>query len=493
MRNNISLLSTAILSIFATNAHAKIYTDQIVLDNLGEDICRSGYRPLERHEALEHKNAIIGIMGKWQITGLKDDWVIMGPGYEGEIKSQKSEHTFCHPIKQQSEIPDYPTIVVSEGTNSEGEEVAVQYELVHDRQNFVRPLSYLAYYLGYAWVGGDNGKYVGEDMGIKSVGDTWEIQGNSTDSCSGYRCDEKTKITVSNFAYTVNDKKFWHGEVKESERELVDTVYATARNKSDKPQQIVVDLGIVESTNWSKTDNFGFAQQVKTENEFIWPLVGKTKLSITLDANQSFSDSQGETTSKNVTLQARPMVPAESEMPVKIELYRSSISYPYKFDADISYDVNFNGFLRWSGNAWYDQPKDRPYKSHTFTFGRGSEDSADIRYQWNHRYIPGKVQWWDWSWAIRENGLDNMQNAVGGSLRPFSSYVSGQFHAEAQYAGTIEIGEAGPIGIIDDLQLEPKDVTTHRVGDIEVTTNFNADKLSALGFKDAKMNIYLAD
>ena len=81
MRNNISLLSTAILSIFATNVHAKIYPDQIAYEQLGEDICRSGYRPLKRHEAIEQKNAILNLMGEWQITGLKGDWVIMGPGY----------------------------------------------------------------------------------------------------------------------------------------------------------------------------------------------------------------------------------------------------------------------------------------------------------------------------------------------------------------------------------------------------------------------------
>ncbi len=56
MRNiNISLLSAAILSTFATGTQAKIYPDQIVLDQLGEDVCRSGYRPLVRYEAEEQK------------------------------------------------------------------------------------------------------------------------------------------------------------------------------------------------------------------------------------------------------------------------------------------------------------------------------------------------------------------------------------------------------------------------------------------------------
>ncbi|UTZ37629.1 aerolysin family beta-barrel pore-forming toxin [Vibrio campbellii] len=486
---NISLLSAAILSTFATGAQAKTYPDQIVLDQLGEDVCRSGYRPLDRYEAEEQKSALLTRMGQWQITGLKGDWVIMGPGYNGLIKRDlPNGKTFCYPDEKQSEIPNYSAIAVPEGG-----EIDVQYELVTDRSYFVRPLSYLAHYLGYAWVGGNNSQYVGEDMKIDRVGDGWVIQGNNSGSCSGYRCGEKTKITVNNFAYTLNDKNFWHGEVIESERELVDTVWATARNYSNTPQQIVVDLKLTESTNWSKTNSYGFAQQVKTENEFKWPLVGKTKLSITFDANQSFSNSNGASTSKDVTLQARPMVPANSELPVRIELYRSTISYPYRFNADISYDVNFNGFLRWSGNAWHTHPDNRPYRSHTFTMGRGSEQSADIRYQWDHRYIPGEVKWWDWSWAIREAGLGSMQYATGASLRPFHSYVSGDFYAESQYAGTIEIGQPSPLGLRDRSTDNLSGGATQRVGDVEVTTNFDASKLSALGFEGAQMSIQAAD
>ncbi len=35
--------------------------------------------------------------------------------------------------------------------------------------------------------------------------------------------------------------------------------------------------------------------------------------------------------------------------------------------------------------------------------GTISEEQANIRYQWDHRYIPGEMKWWDWSWAINAN------------------------------------------------------------------------------------------
>ncbi|MEZ8286503.1 aerolysin [Vibrio splendidus] len=487
---NRSLLATAVLSVLSTGVNAKVYPDQIVFDQLGEDVCRSGYRPLDRYEAEEQKSALVARMGTWQITGLKGNWVIMGPGYHGEIKQSNSSSTFCYPNNDQSEIPNYSAKAVTEGS-----EIDVEYDLVNNRNDFVRPLSYLAHNLGYAWVGGNNSKYVGEDMTINRSGDSWVIQGNNSGSCDGYRCNEKTKITVDNFTYTVNDNNFWHGDIVESDRELVKTVYATARNRSNIAQQVVVDLKVDESTNWSKTNSYGFSESVQTENTFKWPLVGETKLTIKLEANQSFAETNGNSTSEQVTLQARPMVPANSELPIRVELYRSTISYPYRFNADISYDVEFNGFLRWGGNAWHTHPDNRPYKAHTFTMGRSSNESADIRYQWDHRYIPGETKWWDWGWAIKEAGLSSMQYATGGSLRPFHSYVSGDFNAESQFAGTIEIGQATPItnSVRSKRSVDSVNETTERIGDIEVTTNFDADELSDLGFEGAEMNISVVE
>ena len=127
--------------------------------------------------------------------------------------------------------------------------------------------------------------------------------------------------------------------------------------------------------------------------------------------------------------------------------------------------------------------------------GRGGEKSADIRYQWDHRYIPGETKWWDWGWAIKEAGLSSMQYATGGSLRPFHSYVSGDFYADSQFAGTIEIGQATPItnSLRSKRSVDSVNETTERIGDIEVTTNFNADELSDLGFEGAEMNISVVE
>ncbi|EAS65755.1 hypothetical protein VAS14_10599 [Photobacterium angustum S14] len=126
--------------------------------------------------------------------------------------------------------------------------------------------------------------------------------------------------------------------------------------------------------------------------------------------------------------------------------------------------------------------------SYTFTVGRGSDKPTNIPYQWEHRYIPNEVQWWDWTWAINEIGLGNIQSALGMSLRPFHSFVSGDFSAESQYAGTMDIGKAQPI---DKSSLSLKDnVTTLRAGNVEVTSNFDADELNSLGFTNVELSVH---
>jgi len=99
------------------------------------------------------------------------------------------------------------------------------------------------------------------------------------------------------------------------------------------------------------------------------------------------------------------------------------------------------GFLRWGGNAWYTHPENRPTWEHTFAVGPFRDKASSIRYQWDKRYIPGEVKWWDWNWTISEYGLSTMQNNLGRVLRPIRSAVTGDFYAESQFAGDIEIGQ----------------------------------------------------
>ncbi|MCZ8499403.1 hypothetical protein O9929_21190 [Vibrio lentus] len=65
-------------------------------------MCRSGYRPLDRYEAEEQKSAGRSYVGAADHRAERN-WVIMGPGYHGEIKqSEAAGPTFCYPNNDQS-------------------------------------------------------------------------------------------------------------------------------------------------------------------------------------------------------------------------------------------------------------------------------------------------------------------------------------------------------------------------------------------------------
>lgn len=383
------------------------------------------------------KGNLVSRMGQWQITGLANRWVIMGPGYNGEIKQGTAGETWCYPNSPISgEIPS-----LSAWNIPAGDEVDVQWRMVHDKDYFIKPVSYLAHYLGYAWVGGNHSPYVGEDMDVTRLSDGWLIKGNNDGGCSGYRCGEKSSIKVSNFSYTLEPDSFSHGQVTESGKQLIKTITANATNYTDLPQQVVVTLKYDKATNWSKTDTYSLSEKVGIKKTFQIPQVSSTEYSVEISSTQSWAEQKGGATTETVSVEARPTVPPHSSVPVRVALYKSNISYPYEFKAEVNYDLTMKGFLRWGGNAWYTHPTNRPTWEHTFAVGPFRDKASSIRYQWDKRYIPGEVKWWDWNWTIGEYGLSTMQSNLGRVLRPTRSAVTGDFYAESQFAGDIEIGQ----------------------------------------------------
>jgi hypothetical protein len=403
--------------------------------------------------------------------------------------------------KGDTSIPYLPPIGIKAG-----EELDIQYALVNNHKEFVVPLSVLAHNLGYAWVAGNHGKHVGEDMTVQQMGDAWVIQGNNDGDCDGYRCGEKTKITIDNFKYTLNPGEFKHGEVLETEQEVIKTISAVATNKTSVKQTVEVVLHAEEVTTWSKEGEYGLTEFVQTQNKFKWPLVGTTGFAVTISPDQSWKDTNGGQMKKDVKYKGVATIPPHSTVPVRLELFRSSISYPYSIGVNISYDATFEGFLRWSGNAWHTHPEDRPHRKHTFTIGRKSDESgestffarnigesADIRYQWDHRNSLAGEKWWDWNWSIHEYGMDNMRYWTGHVLRPFHTYIEGTFKADSQFSGDVEFGK--PVKLkanarsssISEAQINAASYTPS--DGVHITSDIDADELDSLGLSNAELTI----
>jgi hypothetical protein len=398
-------------------------------------------------------------------------------------------------------IPKLPPIGIEAG-----DELDVLYAMINNHKEFVVPLSVLAHNLGYAWVAGNHGVHVGEDMTVQQMGDAWVIQGNNDGDCDGHRCGEKTKITIDNFKYTLNPGEFKHGEVLETEQELIDTISATAINKTDDKQVVEVEMHAEVVTTWSKDAEYGLNEQVTTSNTFNWPLVGSTDFAVNINADQSWKNTHGGQKKEDVKYLAKVTVPAHSAVPVRLQLFRSSISYPYSIGVNISYDATFEGFLRWSGNAWHTHPDDRPHWKHTFTIGRKSDESgdstyfarnngnsADIRWQWDHRDSPVQEKWWDWNWSIHKYGMNNMQYWTARVLRPFHSYIVGTFKADSQYAGEVEFGKAVSLKTkakASSVSEGHATAATYSPSDgVYMTSDFDADELESLGFSNAEFTI----
>lgn len=81
-----------------------------------------------------------------------------------------------------------------------------------------------------------------------------------------------------------------------------------------------------------------------------------------------------------------------------------------------------------------------------------------------------------------------MQYAAGASVRPFYSHVSGQFSAESQYSGMIDIGTEHSIDSFNAMT-PSGDYTIYYAGDIKVLTDFDRAALAELGYNSAQLTI----
>jgi len=460
-----------------------IYPDQLTLESLGTGICSANFRAINKSEAEIYRNEIVTKMGKWQITALADGWVIMGPGYSGEIKRGSASNTWCHPKEPLTEIPTLSTTYVNPGSKAQ-----IEWNLVNQKALFIKPLSYLAHYMGFAWLGGNRSSYVGEDMEVTKVDGGWEIKGYNGGDCSGYRCDEKTAIKVSNFEYVMDTESYRvTGDIVTADKELESTVSVPALNDTSVTQIQVVTVEYDTEVNWSKTNDYSVSESVTLSNTWKSPSVtggADTSLSVTIAAEQAWGTSNGGNVSKRVAVQARTNIPPYTSLNVKVDLYKASVSYPYEFDADIAYNLDINGFMRWGGNALLSHPEDRPTDNANFVIGRWAGEDKSIEYQWEHRYIQGVNTKWDWPWMIDQTSLSTMQYWLSNILRPKKTTLSGHFYADSQFAGNVYFGDERPI--TQSLQIENR--AKRSLNGLSNSENLKK-QLEDAGFKNVNVKI----
>jgi hypothetical protein len=472
---------------------AAIYPEQLT-NSSGQ--CANDYRALEKSEAERYHDVIVEKMTRWQITALADNWKIAGRGYDGKIQRGTAGNTWCYPKSPKVDIPTRSALYVPAGSTYQVED-----ELMAEKDNFIKPLSYLAHYMGFAWVGGNGSNYVGEDMNINlGSNHTYEIKGSNDGSCSGYRCGEKSTITVSNFQYVMDVDSFAADENRVvTDKELIQTIMGTGANHLSIPQIMVVHLEYSEGTDWSQSNDTSLSGAVTLQNTWKSPSVtggADTSVSVTVTAGHTWGESNGKSDTKRVKVGYRTTVPAYTQVDASIELYKATVSYPYEFDADISYDLAINGFMRWGGNALLTHPENRPNETANFVIGRSATEEKSIEHQWEHRNVSGVNKKWDWPWMIQQNGLSTIEYYLSQILRPLKTTINGTFSAEKQYAGQVVWKNERPL-----LQSQNKEQSTamlsrnkRSTSDISANDNNSTSdsirqQLEDAGFKDVKVSV----
>ncbi|MHC6799275.1 aerolysin family beta-barrel pore-forming toxin [Vibrio antiquarius] len=438
------LLPLAYVSSAQSSDNSSFYPELVNIHyNLGAESCKDGFRPVTRSEALRFRESIMNKLGKWSYASLADGWIIMGPGYNGEIKRAQSSSTTCYPLNANTSIFDFAPVYVNDENRTK---YRVEWALLNDWDNFIKPAAYLADYMGYAWVGGPALTEAGRDMSVSwdQAANAWKIRGNDG-PCSGYRCEDKTTITVKDFSYTMDPGSFKvDGAINSANERLLNTISSTAINRTSIPQQYVIDISYNSTKSWSQHNEYGFSQEIAVTTTFKSPEVTggvDNSVSVKIGATQSWGDSSGGEESTRVTVQGRPVVPANSALKVLLDVYSADVSYPYVFDADVSYELGFEGFMKWGGNGLMSHPTDRPNQSSSFAIGRYAGDEKSLEHQWDHRDIPGMNTIWDWNWIAKENGLYDVRYILGKVLSPKKAKVKGQFYAQDQYVGNLKFEE----------------------------------------------------
>ncbi|AZN35174.1 aerolysin family beta-barrel pore-forming toxin [Iodobacter ciconiae] len=407
--------------------------------------CDAGYRLLTVDNARVLHSWLLNKMGPWDIIALADGWVIMGLKHKGQIKKDPviPQDAWCtlNTPSLKPTIPVYEPIFYPESN-----EALFEWTLVN-QEDFFKPLSLLAHYFGFAWVSGINSSYVGDGMVISRSASpgSYQISGFNQGRCTGYRCKERTSMVIDNFHYAIDDKTFKAGPISKSNKRIINTTSEIVINESSYTQKSSITLSYSQLSNWSKTDTYELGEKIKAKQGFEWPLVGETELSIEIAANQSWASLKGGSDSKTIVKTALITVPPFSQQEVFLETFLAEIEYPYSFDANVSFDITYSGFMRYENNALLSHSQDRPTIKKKYTIGRSSESLSNLEYQYSNPGYGDTGDYWDWRWMIDTYGKTNIEDVLASITQPLRTKITGVFSAKSTFGSTLRYGPTMPL------------------------------------------------
>jgi hypothetical protein len=370
-------------------------------------------------QSLAPGNYDIGALtiGNDQLSSLKvpAGWTVKlyrDAGFQGTMRSFTSDTGFVGEDfnDQTSSIqviagPDYPP------PQSGGFQLAaapdaesLKYALASN-PTIINRLARLANDLGYAWCGGTATPYVGQDFHVyRDWNGNYVMQARYNEDdpyADGYWADKRLKITLSNFKLLIDPSTLTYGAPLTTSLEPIAVAQGYATNPNPTESTMTVTLIDQHTDSYTHTTSNSFTEGFKfsIKNKAEVPLFGSSELTteFSFSATQGWSDSNTTTSVTGVTSAYAARVPPRSKKLITLMGFRTSSQVYYSGLAYLSFNITFDGFLRYSGNAHTSHPTDRPF--HSVTFGNDTISGLQhILDQYDHRHIPNYSQW-DWNWV----------------------------------------------------------------------------------------------
>ena len=289
-------------------------------------------------------------------------------------------------------------------------------------KDFIKNWANVAHYLGFGWCSGTKTKRVGDDFSFRKVIENGKVayvlkanyDSNDTHA-SGYRANERLEMKISNVRFVIDPSTIQFGKAKITEKKPLIASSAYATNHGTVEDDVEMKFKYSSSETSSKTDNVNFTEGIgiKTTFQLGVPYIfeGKAETNFDFSSSQGWSNTQESNKTTEVSTKYAAKVPAKSKRLVELVSIERKSDVPYTSKIYMEYDITFNGFLRWSGNAQENHPDDRPVVSITFGGNNNMSAAEHILDMYNHKDINGYSEW-DWNWMINKHGQSLVDNVV---------------------------------------------------------------------------------
>lgn len=283
-------------------------------------------------------------------------------------------------------------------------------------------LAYIADGLGFGWCNGTKSSLVGEDFDVfmdNGGGVHIKAHYDKNDPHAGGAYDyQRLEIVLTNFRYNIDTSNIKYG--KPYIKNLGTAVRGSSRLTNNDTKNVATDTYNLayattsshsHSTNVKLTEGFKLSESIsiKTAPFGIGGSVNEG-IEFSFGSEQGWANENVSGKGTTQTFIGTTTVNPNSYKDIQAVSTMQESDLPYSASAGLWCDVTFNGFLRYSGNARTDHPRNRPTVSVKFGNGGNKNGMADIVDQIDHKNINGYSQW-DWNWARNYEGTSNFDGA----------------------------------------------------------------------------------